>query len=67
MSHFMRESVFRVSDQVRHNQGCTTTADDKQFDILHFKKEEGLYYLCSENKDADQLRSFQAADLRLYF
>ena len=28
---------------------------------------EGLYYLCSENKDADQLHSYRAADLRLCF
>ena len=26
---------------------------------------EGLYYLCSENKDTDQLCSYLAADLRL--
>ena len=29
--------------------------------------EEGLYYLCSENKEADQLRSYCAADLHLSF
>ena len=29
--------------------------------------EEGLYYPYSENKDADQLRIFRAADLRLCF
>ena len=28
---------------------------------------KGLYYLCSENKDADQLRNYRAADLRLCF
>ena len=28
---------------------------------------EGFYYLCSENKGADQLRSYCAADLRLCF
>ena len=28
---------------------------------------EGLYYLCSENKGADQLSSYRKADLRLYF
>ena len=31
------------------------------------KKVEGLYYLCSENKGADQLRGYREADLRLYF
>ena len=30
-------------------------------------KVEGLYYLCSENKGADQLRSNREADLRLCF
>ena len=30
-------------------------------------KEEVLYYLCSENKGADQLRSYREADLRLCF
>ena len=29
--------------------------------------EEGLYYLCSENKEADQLLSYCAADLHLCF
>ena len=31
------------------------------------KKEEELYYLSSENKGADQLRSYCEADLRLCF
>ena len=30
-------------------------------------KEEGSYYLCSENKGADQLRGYREADLRLCF
>ena len=30
-------------------------------------KEEELYYPCSENKGADQLRSYCEADLRLCF
>ena len=30
-------------------------------------KVEGLYYLCSENKVADQLRGYREADLRLCF
>ena len=28
---------------------------------------EGLYYLCSENKGADQLRGYHTSDLRLCF
>ena len=31
------------------------------------KRVEGLYYLCSENKGADQLRGCREADLRLCF
>ena len=31
------------------------------------QKEEGLYYPCSENKGADQLRGHREADLRLCF
>ena len=30
-------------------------------------KEEGLYYLCSKNKGADQLRGYREADLHLCF
>ena len=26
-----------------------------------------MYYPCSENKDADQLRGYREADLRLFF
>ena len=35
--------------------------------IFRIKVEEGLYYLCSENKCADQLRGNRAADLWLFF
>ena len=31
------------------------------------QEEEALYYPCSENKGADQLRSYCEADLRLWF
>ena len=31
------------------------------------KEQEGLYYLCSENKGADQLRGYREADLLLCF
>ena len=36
---------------------------------LKFRIEEveGLYYLCRENKGADQHRSFREADLRICF
>ena len=31
------------------------------------QEKEGLYFLSSENKDADQLRGYREADLRLCF
>ena len=34
---------------------------------FQISKEEGLHYLCSENKDVDQLCSYCTADLRLLF
>ena len=34
---------------------------------FRIKKVEGLYYLYSENKGADQLRGYREADLRLCF
>ena len=46
-----------VSKQIRHKPGCTSTqkmARDWKFWIL---KVEELYYPCSENKGADQLRA----------
>ena len=42
-----------VSDLVRHKPDCTATEDGLKFRI---QKVEGLYYLCSEKKGADQLR-----------
>ena len=39
-------------------------ARDLKFRIQEVK---GLYYPCSENKDADQLRGYREADLRLCF
>ena len=32
---------------------------------FRISKVEGLYYLCCENKGADQLRGYREADLRL--
>ena len=34
---------------------------------FRIKEVEGLNYLCSENKDADQLCGYREADLRLCF
>ena len=55
----MRKPVFGVSDQVPHKM-----AKGLKFRI---EEVEGIYYLCSENKGADQLRGYREADLRLFF
>ena len=49
------------TNQVRQSQNMARALK------FRIKKEEGLFYLCSENKDADQLRSNCIADQRLCF
>ena len=55
MSLIVRNLVFGVSDQVLHKPGCTVTEDGERLEISEV---EGLYYPCSENKGADQLRGY---------
>ena len=59
----MRKPTIRVSDQVLpvHLQ---SKARSLKFQIY---EEEGLYYLCSENKNTDQLYSYCTVDLCLCF
>ena len=54
--------------QTRSNSGSPVHAQ-KLDRGLKFRiwEEEVLYYLCSKNKDADQLCSYCTADLRLCF
>ena len=54
MSHYTRKPVFGVSDRVRHKPAVQPKkmARDLKFCISEV---EGLYYLSSENKGADQL------------
>ena len=61
----MRKLVFRVSDQVRHKLGCTAIEDGQRLEISDLGS-RGIV-LCSENKGADQLCSYGAADLCLCF
>ena len=66
MSLVMRKPVFGVSTRSDTSQAVDpeNMARGLKFRILI---EEGLYYPCSENKGADQLRSYCAADLLLCF
>ena len=65
MSRVARKSLFRVSEQDSHKPDSTSKeiARGLKFRI---QEEEIVYYLCSENKDADQLYD-HAADLRGFF
>ena len=62
----MRKPVFGVSTRSDTNRAVQS---QKMARGLKFRTwvEERLYYPYSENKGADQLRSYRAADLRLCF
>ena len=62
MNRVMRNTIFGVYDLVRHKLGRTTTEDCNRVE-----NEEALYNRCSENKSADQMCGYRAADLRLCF
>ena len=66
MSLVVRKPAFGVSDQVPHNQAVQPheTGRGLKFRI---QEVEGLYYTCSKNEGADQLRGYRQADLRLCF
>ena len=66
MSLAIRNPVFGVSDQVRHNRAVKPQKMGRDL-ILLTKEIEGLFYRCGENKCADQLRGYCAADLCLCF
>ena len=65
MSLVVRKPVFGISDQVRHKSDCTASEDGYRLENWDIGS-RGIV-LCSENKNADQLRSDSAADLRLCF
>ena len=62
----MRKSVFGVLTRSDTNRAVQPQkmARSLKFRIL---EEEGLYYLCSETKAADQLCGYREADLGLCF
>ena len=64
MSHFTRKPVFGFPTRSDTNWAVQPQemTGGLKFQIY---KAEGWHYLCSENKGADQLRGYHAADLRL--
>ena len=59
-----RVSVFVIRSNTNWSVQLQKVARSLRFRIW---KVEEWYYLCSENKGADQLRSYCEADLRLSF
>ena len=62
----MGKPTIWVSDQVDTNRPVQSQMIARSLKF-RMKEEEGLYYPCSENKGADQLRGYREADLRLCF
>ena len=64
MSLVLRKLVFEFPTRSHSNWAVQS---QKMARGLKFRiyDEEGLYYLCSENKGADQLRNYREADLLL--
>ena len=63
ISLVVRKPVFGVSDTNRAVQAQKMARGLK----FRIKIQEGLFYLCGENKGADQLRGYREADLRFCF
>ena len=66
MSHVVRKPTFWFSTWSDTNQVVQLQKVARGLKF-RFKEVEGLYYPCSENKGADQLRGYRKADLRLCF
>ena len=66
LSRVMKKPTFWFSTRSDTNQAVQSQKMARGLKF-RFKREEGLYYLCSENKGADQLRGNHEADLRLCF
>ena len=62
----MRKQVFRFPTRSDTNRAVQSLNKARGLKFW-IKIEERLYYPCSENKGADQLRAYREADLRLCF
>ena len=66
MSHIMRKPTFWFLTRFDTNRAVQSQKMARGLKFL-FKKVEELYYLCSENKGADQLCGYHEAGLHLCF
>ena len=66
MSRLVRKQTMWFPNRSDRNQAVQAQCIARGLKFWIEKVEE-LYYLCSENKDADQLRGYRKAGLRLCF
>ena len=66
LSRVVRKQTFWFSTRSDTNQAVQSQKMARGLKFRIWKK-EGLYYLCSENEGADQLRGYREADLRPCF
>ena len=66
LSHYVRKPTFWFLTWSDTNQVVQLQKMARDFKFW-IKQVEGMYYLSSENKGADQLGSYREADLRLCF
>ena len=57
MSRVMRKPIFSIIDQADTNRAVMPQKMARGLKV-RMQEEEGLFYLCSENKGADQLHSY---------
>ena len=69
MEVFVNREKWAVSPENLSSRFLTRSDTNRSGDgvRLEILEEEGLYYLCCENKDTDQLHGYRAADLHLSF
>ena len=63
----MRKPTIWFLNWSNTNRAVQAQKQARNLKFCFFDEEKGLYYLCSENNGADQLRSYWEADLRLCF
>ena len=63
----MRKSVFRVLPTRSETNWAVQSLNIARDLKFRIQKVEGLYYPCSKNKGADQLRGYHEADLHSCF
>ena len=67
MSHLVGNPTMWFPTRSETNRPVQAQKQARSLKFWIYMKVEELYYPCSENKGADQLRGYREADLRLCF